>query len=284
MPRSSATGRTRRRRRCAYEGIRERWAKVQNLALEHAGVEARVDHRSLADQGIYPGAGGAPGAGGERDRGAGGGFRRRAAAARADGGAGQAAPGGARGSAGRRAGGSGASGWRYGSGGSSRRWRRKRPGEDRAELSVGRGRSARADRAAKAAAARRIERRRRRSRGRSPNNCRSSRGLVNQARALQDRLVQSFERVQGVGARAVPGSGLCAGRNPSRQGGISGRVRAAQGGRGGARPGARSGARALCGAEGRGALPVNRSSSGRRKRKPRNKSGIEGLVVAVGSG
>ena len=35
-----------------YEEIRERWAKVQNLALEHAGVEARVDHRSLAAQGI----------------------------------------------------------------------------------------------------------------------------------------------------------------------------------------------------------------------------------------
>jgi hypothetical protein len=35
-----------------YEGIRERWAKVQNLALEHAGIEARVDHRSLAAQGI----------------------------------------------------------------------------------------------------------------------------------------------------------------------------------------------------------------------------------------
>jgi hypothetical protein len=36
-----------------YEGIRERWAKVQNLALEHEGVEARVDHRSLAAQGIH---------------------------------------------------------------------------------------------------------------------------------------------------------------------------------------------------------------------------------------
>jgi hypothetical protein len=35
-----------------YEGIRERWATVQNLALEHVGVEARVDHRSLAAQGI----------------------------------------------------------------------------------------------------------------------------------------------------------------------------------------------------------------------------------------
>jgi hypothetical protein len=35
-----------------YEGIRERWATVQNLALEHAGIEARVDHRSLAAQGI----------------------------------------------------------------------------------------------------------------------------------------------------------------------------------------------------------------------------------------
>ena len=36
-----------------YEGIRERWATVQNLALEMAGVEARVDHRSLAAQGIH---------------------------------------------------------------------------------------------------------------------------------------------------------------------------------------------------------------------------------------
>jgi hypothetical protein len=36
-----------------YEGIRERWAKVQNLSLEQAGVEARVDHRSLAAQGIH---------------------------------------------------------------------------------------------------------------------------------------------------------------------------------------------------------------------------------------
>jgi MobA/MobL family len=35
-----------------YEGIRERWAKVQNLALEHAGETVRVDHRSLAAQGI----------------------------------------------------------------------------------------------------------------------------------------------------------------------------------------------------------------------------------------
>ena len=35
----------------AYEGIRERWATVQNQALEAAGVEARVDHRSLAAQG-----------------------------------------------------------------------------------------------------------------------------------------------------------------------------------------------------------------------------------------
>jgi hypothetical protein len=36
-----------------YEGIRERWATVQNQALEQAGVEARVDHRSLAAQGIH---------------------------------------------------------------------------------------------------------------------------------------------------------------------------------------------------------------------------------------
>jgi len=36
-----------------YEGIRERWANVQNLSLEMAGVEVRVDHRSLAAQGIH---------------------------------------------------------------------------------------------------------------------------------------------------------------------------------------------------------------------------------------
>lgn len=35
-----------------YEGIRERWATIQNQALEQVGVEVRVDHRSLADQGI----------------------------------------------------------------------------------------------------------------------------------------------------------------------------------------------------------------------------------------
>jgi len=35
-----------------YKAIRERWGQVQNQALERAGVEARVDHRSLADQGI----------------------------------------------------------------------------------------------------------------------------------------------------------------------------------------------------------------------------------------
>jgi hypothetical protein len=35
-----------------YEEIRERWAKVQNLALERAGEKVRVDHRSLAAQGI----------------------------------------------------------------------------------------------------------------------------------------------------------------------------------------------------------------------------------------
>jgi hypothetical protein len=35
-----------------FRAIRERWAIVQNLALERAGVDARVDHRSLAEQGI----------------------------------------------------------------------------------------------------------------------------------------------------------------------------------------------------------------------------------------
>jgi hypothetical protein len=32
--------------------LRARWAELQNQALERAGVEARVDHRSLSDQGI----------------------------------------------------------------------------------------------------------------------------------------------------------------------------------------------------------------------------------------
>jgi MobA/MobL family len=36
-----------------YEEIRARWAKAENRALEQAGVEARVDHRSLAAQGIH---------------------------------------------------------------------------------------------------------------------------------------------------------------------------------------------------------------------------------------
>ena len=35
-----------------YRGIRARWAQVQNLALQERGIEARVDHRSLAEQGI----------------------------------------------------------------------------------------------------------------------------------------------------------------------------------------------------------------------------------------
>jgi hypothetical protein len=34
------------------QATRERWAKVQNLHLEQQGHEARVDHRSLKDQGI----------------------------------------------------------------------------------------------------------------------------------------------------------------------------------------------------------------------------------------
>jgi MobA/MobL family len=36
----------------AVESLRVRWAEMQNQALERAGVEARVDHRSLKDQGI----------------------------------------------------------------------------------------------------------------------------------------------------------------------------------------------------------------------------------------
>ena len=35
-----------------YTAIRERWATMTNEALEEASIEARVDHRSLAEQGI----------------------------------------------------------------------------------------------------------------------------------------------------------------------------------------------------------------------------------------
>jgi response regulator RpfG family c-di-GMP phosphodiesterase len=35
-----------------YQAIRARWAQVQNEALAAAGIEVRVDHRSLRDQGI----------------------------------------------------------------------------------------------------------------------------------------------------------------------------------------------------------------------------------------
>ncbi len=52
MARKATYGATKEEAALVYEGIRERRAKVQNLALEHAGVEARVDHRSLAAQGI----------------------------------------------------------------------------------------------------------------------------------------------------------------------------------------------------------------------------------------
>src|ERR1035438_9358934 len=36
-----------------YEEIRGRWARAENLALEQAGEKVRVDHRSLAAQGIH---------------------------------------------------------------------------------------------------------------------------------------------------------------------------------------------------------------------------------------
>ncbi len=36
----------------AIERLRERWAEIQNVALERAGLDVRVDHRSLEAQGI----------------------------------------------------------------------------------------------------------------------------------------------------------------------------------------------------------------------------------------
>jgi len=50
--RKATYGANRQEAALVYEQIRERWGKAQNLALEHAGLEVRVDHRSLADQGI----------------------------------------------------------------------------------------------------------------------------------------------------------------------------------------------------------------------------------------
>ena len=38
--------------KAVLEQWRESWATTQNLALERAGIEQRVDHRSLADQGL----------------------------------------------------------------------------------------------------------------------------------------------------------------------------------------------------------------------------------------
>ena len=51
--RKMSYGDTKEEAALAYKGIRARWGDVQNLALEQAGVEARVDHRSLRDQGIW---------------------------------------------------------------------------------------------------------------------------------------------------------------------------------------------------------------------------------------
>jgi hypothetical protein len=45
-------GLTKAERDAAIEDLRARWTHAQNLALERAGLEVRVDHRSLAAQGI----------------------------------------------------------------------------------------------------------------------------------------------------------------------------------------------------------------------------------------
>lgn len=45
-------GLTKAERDAALEELKARWEVVQNLALERAGLEVRVDHRSLRDQGI----------------------------------------------------------------------------------------------------------------------------------------------------------------------------------------------------------------------------------------
>jgi hypothetical protein len=50
-------GLTRAEREAAVEALRDRWERAQNLALERAGSLVRVDHRSLAAQGIERGAG-----------------------------------------------------------------------------------------------------------------------------------------------------------------------------------------------------------------------------------
>jgi len=193
----------------AYEGIRERWAKVQNLALEHAGSLARVDHRSLADQGITrepevhrgPAVSGIEARGevshvGERQREqmAEREERRQAVLdeARELERAAQVADRVAA------------------------RERRElaplaaeAPREDRAELE----RRIEADRReqlerTRAVAARRVERREAALEGAIPKQLPLFTRLVNQARALQDRLVQSFERVRDWVRERFRGAGL----------------------------------------------------------------------------
>ena len=130
-----------------YEGIRERWAKVQNLALEHAGSQARVDHRSLAEQGIHrepevhrgPAVSGIEARGevsqvGERQREQMAAREERREAVLEEARELERAP-------------RSPSGWPRASGGSLRRWRRRSPGRIERSSSVGRGRSARAARA-----------------------------------------------------------------------------------------------------------------------------------------
>lgn len=41
-----------RNRKADLEQVRERWAQLANAAMEQAGVDARIDHRSHADAGI----------------------------------------------------------------------------------------------------------------------------------------------------------------------------------------------------------------------------------------
>jgi len=261
----------------AYEGIRERWAKVQNLALEHAGSLARVDHRSLADQGITrepevhrgPAVSGIEARGevshvGERQREqmAEREERRQAVLdeARELERAAQVADRVAA------------------------RERRElaplaaeAPREDRAELE----RRIEADRREQLERTRAVARRR--SRGRYLSSCRSS--PVSSTKPEHSR-IDWCSRSSGsaTGCASDSGGRVCRRKKSKRARRDFGPSTNGTRRRKQSAPRRSPKGASATRSKRRQTLPANRSSSRRRKRKPRNKNGIEGLVVAVGSG
>ena len=181
-----------------YRDIRARWGEVQNLALEAHGIQARVDHRSLAEQGIHerePGVHQGPAVAGIEARGEVsevGGRQREQIAAREEK---------------REAVLEEARGLERAQEVAERVAARERrelaplaaeaPAEDRAELerAVEADRRAQLERTAEAAA-RRVERREAALETATPRQLPLFTRLVSQGRALQQRLAKAFERVK----------------------------------------------------------------------------------------